>query len=246
MFANFQILVSTKMNLECLLEQTTSKPTTHENTGKKRRKRFFGDSEIPPEILGTTTQGYPEKGERKKQNVDSATTPETSGTAKQGNRGTGKGNEKNRDSATTPATSGTATQGNKGTGKRKEQNRDSATTQRPSEKSSSTLRPSIKPTTATQPKYGCPVGFTKVTEYVCLHYRNDAKGNGLPSTFDASQKYCKDQNKGASLLYFTNHDAEVLKIWKWLGNLQKYFQFSNNIIKMSTQICKPINMFLVH
>ena len=71
-------------------------------------------------------------------------------------------------------------------------------------------------TGAAKVKYGCPEGFKKVTEYLCLHYRKDSKGNGVASTFDSSKKYCQDQSKGASLLYFKN-TAEASKVWKWLG-----------------------------
>ena len=84
----------------------------------------------------------------------------------------------------------------------------------PGPDSVTTLRPSIKPDATVTTKYGCPVGFTRVTEYVCFHCRNDQNGKAVPSTFEASQRYCKD--KGASVLYFTNN-AEALKTWEWLG-----------------------------
>ena len=121
------------------------------------------------------------------------------------------------------ATSGTTTQGGNKRKRRKRQTGDSAATKRPSEELASTQRPTTTHTVAPKTKYGCPVGFSRGTEYVCLHYRNDANGTGVPSTFDASQKYCQDQIKGASLLYFTNYDSEALKIWKWLGNVLIYF-----------------------
>jgi hypothetical protein len=78
-------------------------------------------------------------------------------------------------------------------------------------------------TEISQIKYGCPVGFERVTEYLCLHYWKNSTGTGVSSTFDVSQKYCKDQSMGASLLYFMN-TLEALKIWEWLG--KSYFTFA--------------------
>ena len=40
-------------------------------------------------------------------------------------------------------------------------------------------------------KYGCPEGFKRVTEYICLHYREKPNGHGVPSTFKDSQNYCR-------------------------------------------------------
>ena len=62
-----------------------------------------------------------------------------------------------------------------------------------------------------EPKYGCPKGFEKVTEYFCLHL-NDERSK----TIDESKEYCQNQNKEATLLYFSDFD-EASKVWEWLG-----------------------------
>ena len=111
-------------------------------------------------------------------------------------------------------TSGSTTQGDTPVKRRKRENEDSDTA--PGPDSVTAPRPNTKQDGTAKTKYGCPVGFTRVTEYVCLHYRNDSNGNAVPSTFEESQKYCQHQNKGASVLYFSNND-EALKTWKWLG-----------------------------
>ena len=71
-----------------------------------------------------------------------------------------------------------------------------------------------------EPKYGCPEGFTKVTEYLCLYSHNETDGKSIPLKFEDAKKVCQD--KKASLLYFAN-EAEAKKVWEWLGN---YFAVS--------------------
>ena len=92
----------------------------------------------------------------------------------------------------------------------------SATTQQPptgSARRSSTAHDATK---TEKIKYGCPKGFKRVTEYLCLHYREKLNGQGVPSTFVDSQKYCQDKSSGATPLYFTNKE-EAMKIWEWLS-----------------------------
>ena len=70
-------------------------------------------------------------------------------------------------------------------------------------------------TSQTEPKYGCPEDFKKVTEYLCLHL-----GDKRQNTLEESRKYCEDQNKGSTLLYFLNSN-EASKVWYWLGKLTR-------------------------
>ena len=67
-----------------------------------------------------------------------------------------------------------------------------------------------------EPKYGCPKGFEKLSEYMCVHMRRDTNERAIPSSFSDSKKYCEDKGSGASLLYFRN-PTDAFKVWKWLG-----------------------------
>ena len=75
-------------------------------------------------------------------------------------------------------------------------------------------RRSKRDASSKDPKYGCPEGFTKVTEYLCVYSHNETNGKSIPLKFEDAKTLCQD--KKASLLYFTN-EAEAKKVWDWLG-----------------------------
>ena len=63
-----------------------------------------------------------------------------------------------------------------------------------------------------KPKFGCPDGFEKVNEYLCLDVDNKRT-----RTLTESRQYCQNKYNGATLLYFLNpHEAHT--VWKWLGS----------------------------
>ena len=70
-----------------------------------------------------------------------------------------------------------------------------------------------------KPKYGCPEGFTKVTEYLCLYPHNETDGTSIPLKFEDAKQVCQD--KKASLLYFAN-ELEAKKVWDWLGKYRLF------------------------
>ena len=70
-----------------------------------------------------------------------------------------------------------------------------------------------------EPKYGCPEGFTKVTEYLCLYSHNETDGKSILLNFEDAKELCQD--KKASLLYFAN-EPEAKKVWDWLGKYRLF------------------------
>ena len=70
--------------------------------------------------------------------------------------------------------------------------------------------------TKEEPKFGCPEGFEKVSEYMCVHMQQDAYKKAIPNTFKESKEYCEGIESGAHLLYFTSPN-DAMKLWKWLG-----------------------------
>ena len=73
-----------------------------------------------------------------------------------------------------------------------------------------------------EPKYGCPEGFTKVTEYLCLYSHNETDGKSILLNFEDAKELCQD--KKASLLYFAN-EPEAKKVWDWLGKYRLFLFF---------------------
>ena len=70
-------------------------------------------------------------------------------------------------------------------------------------------------------RYGCPVNFERVTEYICLHFgRTDDNKKDLVTDFEQAKDYCRARD--AKLMYILNSD-ESLKIWKWLGKYLNTF-----------------------
>ena len=74
--------------------------------------------------------------------------------------------------------------------------------------------------TTSNPQYGCPQGFTKLSEYICVHLHQDNDLKAIESAFAESQEYCRNQNVESSLLYFLNLD-DALRFWKWSGKHMK-------------------------
>ena len=73
--------------------------------------------------------------------------------------------------------------------------------------------------TKQEPKFGCPEGFKKLSEYMCVHMHQDANKKAIPNTFKDSKEYCKGIDSGANLLYFTSPN-DAVKVWEWLGKLK--------------------------
>ena len=71
-------------------------------------------------------------------------------------------------------------------------------------------------TTSKQQKYGCPVGFERVSQYICLQYRSSPDGNATQTTLSEAQSYCRGRDKESDILFIQNN-VEALSVWKWLG-----------------------------
>ena len=81
-------------------------------------------------------------------------------------------------------------------------------------------------------RYGCPINFERVTEYICMHFgRTDDNKKDLVIDFEQAKDYCRARN--AKPMYILNSD-ESLKIWKWLG---KYLNKSHNMKKSYIGCC---------
>ena len=70
-------------------------------------------------------------------------------------------------------------------------------------------------------RYGCPVNFERITEYICMHFgRTDDNKKDLVIDFEQAKDYCRARD--AKLMYILNVN-ESLKIWKWFGKYIKNF-----------------------
>ena len=67
-----------------------------------------------------------------------------------------------------------------------------------------------------KPKYGCPTGFDRVSQYICLHFRTSPDGNVTQSTYSEAESYCKTRSKDSELVALEKSE-DASKIWKWLG-----------------------------
>ena len=82
-------------------------------------------------------------------------------------------------------------------------------------------------------RYGCPVNFERVTEYICMHFgRTDDNKKDLVTDFEQAKDYCRARN--AKPMYILKSD-ESLKIWKWLG---KFINKSHNMKKAYIGSCE--------
>ena len=65
--------------------------------------------------------------------------------------------------------------------------------------------------------YGCPPGFEKASEYLCLHLSRNSTGHAIKHTFSQAKFYCESKGNGANLAFIENiENAQAL--WKWTGN----------------------------
>ena len=71
-------------------------------------------------------------------------------------------------------------------------------------------------TTEEKQKYGCPTGFDRVSQYICLHFRTSPDGNVTQSTYSEAKSYCKSRSKDSELVALENSE-DALRVWKWLG-----------------------------
>ena len=72
-----------------------------------------------------------------------------------------------------------------------------------------------------KPKYGCPPGFQKASEYLCLHLSRNSTGHTNKHTFSQSKFYCKSKGHGANVVSIAN-SGDALALWKWIS---KHFLF---------------------
>ena len=69
---------------------------------------------------------------------------------------------------------------------------------------------------STKPIYGCPPGFQKASEYLCLHLSRNSTGHTNKHTFSQSKFYCESKGHGANVVSIAN-SGDVLALWKWIG-----------------------------
>ena len=69
-----------------------------------------------------------------------------------------------------------------------------------------------------QQKYGCPAGFNRVSQYICLHHQNTTDGESSVSTLSEAKSYCKSQNADADIVSIESSD-KAIRTWNWLGLL---------------------------
>ena len=70
---------------------------------------------------------------------------------------------------------------------------------------------------STKPINGCPPGFQKASEYLCLHLSRNSTGHTNKHTFSQSKFYCKSKGHGANVVSISNM-ADASAIWKWISN----------------------------
>lgn len=71
--------------------------------------------------------------------------------------------------------------------------------------------------TSTKPIYGCPPGFEKASEYLCLHLSRNSTGHTNKHTFSQSKFYCESKGHGANIVSLSNL-GDALALWKWISN----------------------------
>ena len=74
---------------------------------------------------------------------------------------------------------------------------------------------------STKPIYGCPPGFQKASEYLCLHLSRNSTGHTNKRTFSQSKFYCESKGHGANVVSIAN-SGDALALWKWIS---KHFLF---------------------
>ena len=106
---------------------------------------------------------------------------------------------------------------------RSSKNNTSGKPKRRSNKSMSSTNDTISDTIGTEsiigtkPIYGCPPGFQKASEYLCLHLSRNSPGHTNKHTFSQSKFYCESKGHGAIVVSISNL-ADSLSLWKWISN----------------------------
>ena len=70
---------------------------------------------------------------------------------------------------------------------------------------------------STKSIYGCPPGFEKASEYLCLHLSRNSTGHTNKHTFSQSKFYCESKGHGANVVSISNA-GDALALWKWISN----------------------------
>ena len=92
-----------------------------------------------------------------------------------------------------------------------------------------------------QQKYGCPAGFKRVSQYICLHHQNTSDGESSVSTLSEAKLYCKSQNGDADIVSIASRD-KAIRTWNWLGLLfvpMVYYKIIVNGVTVSGLPCTP-------
>ena len=103
---------------------------------------------------------------------------------------------------------------------RKRRKRSAKSSSEPSSSTNITLCKSdrTKPIDSTMPIYGCPPGFEKASEYLCLHLSRHSTGHAIKHTFSQAKFYCESKGNGVNLAFIENiENAQAL--WKWISNI---------------------------
>ena len=103
---------------------------------------------------------------------------------------------------------------------RKRRKRSAKSSSEPSSSTDITLSKSnrTKSIDSTMPIYGCPPGFEKASEYLCLHLSRDSTGHAIKHTFSQAKFYCASKGNGANIAFIENiENAQAL--WKWISNI---------------------------
>ena len=78
---------------------------------------------------------------------------------------------------------------------------------------------------STKSIYGCPSGFKKASEYLCLHLSRNLTGHAIKHTFSQAKFYCESKGRGSNLAFIENiENAQAL--WKWISNSFYIFVYS--------------------
>ena len=110
---------------------------------------------------------------------------------------------------------------------RKRRKRSAKSSSEPSSSTNITLSKSnrTKSIDSTMPIYGCPPGFEKASEYLCLHLSRHSTGHAIKHTFSQAKFYCESKGNGVNLAFIENiENAQAL--WKWISNSFYIFVYS--------------------
>ena len=103
---------------------------------------------------------------------------------------------------------------------RKRRKRNAKSSSEPKSRSSTTLSRTNRSRSidSTKSIYGCPPGFEKASEYLCLHLSRDSTGHAIKHTFSQAKFYCASKGNGANIAFIENiENAQAL--WKWISNI---------------------------